>query len=125
MIEPGIEKRGGINTNKKTDTPPEPKAMCASKGIGFDPNGDGIASVKIGIDQRDPHGQPYDKCGKFIGTEIYGASDDLVEFVGDYHGEVGCYDIKRGLIVCSDGTILEVKYNDIGHWIFTVLNKGM
>ena len=64
------------------------------------------------------------------GTRIYGASDDLIEFDGEYHGEVGCYgtdDNEHGvLVVCSDCTVLEVKYgkNDSAVWGINVLRKG-
>lgn len=65
-----------------------------------------------------------------MATKVYGASDDLVEFEGDVSGEVGCYgtdDNERGvLIVCNDGTLLEVKYGKGGRgiWAVTVLKKG-
>lgn len=63
-------------------------------------------------------------------TKIYGASDDLVEFDGDFSGEVGCYgtdDQERGvLVVVSDGTILEVKYGKGGDgiWEVKLLKQG-
>lgn len=63
-------------------------------------------------------------------TEIYGASDDLVEFGGDVDGEVGCSgtdDRDRGvLVICSDGTLLEVKYGKGGRgiWSVTPLHRG-
>ena len=63
-------------------------------------------------------------------TEIWGASDDLIEFDGDVHGEVCCYgtdDRERGvLVVCSDGTLLEVKYGKgrRGIWQVTLLRQG-
>jgi hypothetical protein len=63
-------------------------------------------------------------------TKVYGASDDLVEFEGDFRGEVGSYgtdDREQGvLVVLSDGTILEVKYckNIPGIWGIRVLKKG-
>lgn len=63
-------------------------------------------------------------------TKIYGASDDLIEFDGDYHGEVGAYgtddDDTGALIVCSDGTVAEVKYGKGGNaiWAITLLKKG-
>ena len=57
-------------------------------------------------------------------TKIYGCSDDLIEFEGDLIGEVGCYgtdDRDQGiLLVCSDGTILEVKYGKGGRGIWEV-----
>lgn len=65
-----------------------------------------------------------------MSTKVYGASDDLVEFDGDVTGEVGCYgtdDKDRGvLVVCSDGTLLEVKYGKGGRgiWGVTPLAKG-
>ena len=64
------------------------------------------------------------------GTQIYGASDDLVEFDGEYRGEVGSYgtdDREKGvLVVCSDGTVAEVKYgkNEGAIWEVKVLRKG-
>ncbi len=63
-------------------------------------------------------------------TEIFGVSDDLIDFLGDVHGEVGCYgtdDRPRGvLVVCSDGTLLEVKYGKgkLGLWSVVVFVKG-
>lgn len=62
-------------------------------------------------------------------TKIYGASDDLIEFEGDVSGEVGCYgtdDGKGVMVICSDGTILEVKYGkmDLGIWGIVAHKKG-
>ena len=70
-------------------------------------------------------------------TRIYGASDDLLEFRGDIHNEVGAGDWrarrygddedKSGLVMCSDGTVLSVVYGDAAHrgiWKLTVLQKG-
>ena len=64
-------------------------------------------------------------------TRIYGASDDLIEFEGDVRGEVDCYGTdKEGaqgvLVICSDGTILEVKYGKGGAaiWGVVVLSTG-
>lgn len=65
-----------------------------------------------------------------MATKVYGASDDLVEFEGDFRGEVGCYgtnDRDKGtLVVMSDGTLLEVKYckRTPGVWAIDVLKKG-
>lgn len=65
-----------------------------------------------------------------MATEVYGASDDLIEFEGDFEGEVGCYgtdDRDRGvLVMMSDGTVLEVKYGKNGDaiWEVKVLKKG-
>lgn len=67
---------------------------------------------------------------KKVGTKIYGASDDLIEFEGDICGEISHYgsdDDPRGvLIICSDGTLLEVKYGKGGRgiWCINVLKPG-
>lgn len=58
------------------------------------------------------------------------ASDDLIEFDGDFHGEVGCYgtdDKEKGvLVVLSDGTLLEVKYGKDSKaiWGVRLIKKG-
>lgn len=64
-------------------------------------------------------------------TKVYGASDDLIEFEGDIHGEVGAYgtddeDSKGVLVMFNDGTILTAKYGKGGHaiWGFAVVKKG-
>lgn len=63
-------------------------------------------------------------------TKIYGRSDDLIEFNGDITGEVGCYgtdDQEKGvLVICSDSTLLEVKYgkDDLGIWEVKCIKKG-
>jgi hypothetical protein len=65
-----------------------------------------------------------------MATNVYGASDDLIEFEGDFTGEVGCYgtdDRDKGvLVVMSDGTILEVKYgkHDRGIWEVKLIKSG-
>ena len=64
-----------------------------------------------------------------MGTRVYGASDDLIEFEGDVRGEVGKYadEDKPGvLLVCSDGTLLEVNYGKggAGIWEVKLLQKG-
>jgi hypothetical protein len=65
-----------------------------------------------------------------MATQIYGASDDLIKFTGDFTGEVSCYgtdDADQGvLVVVSDGTILEVKYgkNDDAIWEVRLRRKG-
>ena len=65
-----------------------------------------------------------------MGTRVYGASDDLIEFDGDLRGEVGSYgtdDRDKGVLVAfDDGTIVEVKYckNTSGVWGIGVLAKG-
>jgi hypothetical protein len=62
-------------------------------------------------------------------TKVYGASDDLIEFEGDFRGEAAhrSDDEDAGtLIVMSDGTIMEIKYGkgNEGIWALTLLRKG-
>ncbi len=65
-----------------------------------------------------------------MSTRIYGTSDDLIEFEGDVSGEIGCYgtdDAPHGvLLVCSDGTLLEVKYGklDMAMWGVVLVKAG-
>jgi hypothetical protein len=67
-----------------------------------------------------------------MGTRVYGASDDLIEFEGDLSGEVSCYgtddDGHTGvLLTFSDGTILVVKYGKPGCggvWGITTVHAG-
>lgn len=60
---------------------------------------------------------------------IYGTSDDLIEFEGDVDGEVGCYGTDNQdqgvLVICSDGTLLEVKYgkNSQAIWDIKLIKK--
>ena len=60
-----------------------------------------------------------------MATKVYGASDDLIEVEGDASGEVGCYgtdDRPQGvLLICSDGSLLEVKYGKGGMAIWAVM----
>lgn len=60
-----------------------------------------------------------------MSTKVYGASDDLIEFDGEFIGEVGAYgtddDDQGVLVVMSDGTILEVKYGKGGAAIWAVM----
>lgn len=63
-----------------------------------------------------------------MATRIYGASDDLIDFEGDFKGEVGCWradeETKAVLIVVSDGTVLKVWYGDRGIWRVQLERKG-
>ncbi len=62
-----------------------------------------------------------------IGSHIYGASDDLIEFEGEVSGECGYgVDDSGALVVCSDGTVLTMKYGKgrLGIWQITVLTAG-
>ena len=66
-----------------------------------------------------------------MATKIYGCSDDLIEVEGNVRGEVGCYgtdEREHGvMLICSDHTILEVKYGKLGEGIWEVrpLYKGL
>lgn len=72
---------------------------------------------------------PYDD-DQLKGSQIWGASDDFVEFRGDIYGEVGHFDTDDealGLLVAlSDGSILRIQYGlkvpDV--WGIVVLHKG-
>jgi hypothetical protein len=64
-------------------------------------------------------------------TKIYGTSDDLIEVEGDVDGEVGCYGAQEPesdgvLLVCSDGTVMAVKYGKggMGIWGITLITAG-
>ena len=66
-----------------------------------------------------------------MATKIYGESDDLIEFEGevirDEIGAFGTDEEEHGvLVLCSDGTLLEVKYGKAGMavWGSTVLKPG-
>ena len=68
---------------------------------------------------------------KTTGTVLYGASDDLIEFEGDYRGEVGFYkpsddEIKHALVVFSDGTLARIGYGKAAMtiWEISVMRKG-
>ena len=58
-------------------------------------------------------------------TEVYGASDDLIEFDGDVDGEVYGGDDPT-LLICSDGTLLSIKYGKehLAIWGITLLHQG-
>ena len=60
-------------------------------------------------------------------TKVYGASDDLIEFEGDYSGEHGQYNTSEDLPVAlfiSDGTVMLIWYSDQGIWKIDVRQKG-
>jgi hypothetical protein len=63
-----------------------------------------------------------------MATRIYGESDDLIEFDGDFTGEVNwsLSDEHYALVIVSDGTILRVHYGkgDAGIWSVTLERKG-
>ena len=60
-----------------------------------------------------------------MATEVWGCSDDLIEFRGDVDGECGG-DSGETLVVFSDGTILGVKYGKgpQGIWNINTVRKG-
>lgn len=60
-------------------------------------------------------------------TKVYGASDDLIEFEGDVTGEADHYsDTDEALAICSDGTVLSLRYGKggAGIWAITLVRKG-
>jgi hypothetical protein len=59
-----------------------------------------------------------------MATRIYGRSDDLIEFEGDVTGEANYQsgdDHQATLIVCSDGTVLAVRYGKLGLGIWHIM----
>jgi len=60
-----------------------------------------------------------------MSTQVFGCSDDLIEFDGDIHEEEPGGD-KPTLLVFSDGTILSIVYgkSDLAVWAITKLVKG-
>lgn len=69
--------------------------------------------------------------GSEMATEVYGASDDLIEFEGDVSGEVDCYD-QNTQVMFSDGTFMTWHYGkklpgterESGVWSVEVTTKG-
>ena len=51
--------------------------------------------------------------------EVYGSSDDLIEFGGDIYEE---YEAERGSFVLDDGTSFTISYTNEGFWRFTMLD---
>lgn len=58
------------------------------------------------------------------GTMVTGASDDLIELKGDLYEEFNSFLCENGVLVFSDGTYLEVEYDDYGLWRFKPVVKG-
>lgn len=58
------------------------------------------------------------------GTVVTGASDDLIEIDGELTEEFNAYDCSEGTMAFSDGTLLEVEYDNNGIWRFRVIYKG-
>lgn len=63
----------------------------------------------------------------FLGSKIYGASDDLLEFCGDIYGEVCYYDSSPTdpiYVKMSDGTEFQSYYSKEGLWKIVVSKEG-
>jgi hypothetical protein len=58
------------------------------------------------------------------GTMITGASDDLIEIEGELCEEFNAYNCSDGTMAFSDGTLLDVEYDNDGIWRFRVKYKG-
>ena len=58
-----------------------------------------------------------------MATEVYGASDDLIEVEGDVRGEHCSDDV---FLIISDGTILKIKYgkDSMAVWEIRLIEKG-
>lgn len=65
-----------------------------------------------------------------MSTQVFGTSDDLIEFEGDVCGEVGFIgtddEKSAALLVFSDGTVLTIRYGKGGDgiWWIRALRKG-
>lgn len=60
-----------------------------------------------------------------MSTQIYGASDDLVELEGDLSEEFSGGE-KPCLLIFSDGTVLTIKYGKehLAVWAITLITQG-
>jgi hypothetical protein len=58
------------------------------------------------------------------GTMITGASDDTIEIYGELRDEFSSAYCVCGIMAVSDGTLLNVKYDEDGIWRFTTKIKG-
>jgi hypothetical protein len=57
-------------------------------------------------------------------TLIYGASDDLLEIEGQLSEELNPSSDEKNLLALSDGTLLEIWYDEDGIWRIRTLVKG-
>lgn len=57
-------------------------------------------------------------------TTLTGAGDDLIELEGELDEEFSAYNCEEGAIAFSDGTLMNVKYDEDGIWRFTLIAKG-
>jgi len=60
-----------------------------------------------------------------MATQVYGASDDLIELEGDLSEEFNGGE-KPCLLIFSDGTVLTIKYGKehLAVWAITLVNQG-
>ncbi len=60
-----------------------------------------------------------------MGTQLYGASDDLIEVKGDLSEEFNGGE-KPCLLIFSDGTVLTIKYGKehLAVWAITLVTQG-
>ncbi len=58
------------------------------------------------------------------GTMVTGASDDLIEIAGELEEEFNSIDCSDGVMAFSDGTLLDVEYDEDGIWRFRLRFKG-
>ena len=58
-------------------------------------------------------------------TIVTGASDDIIQVNGEIIEEFNSYDCKDGNLAFSDGTLLDVEYDDDGIWRFKLIYKGI
>lgn len=59
-----------------------------------------------------------------MSTKVYGHSDDCIEFDGDVRGERYLGRDGKSRLVFSDGTHLEISYQDSGTWVIALITKG-
>jgi hypothetical protein len=57
-------------------------------------------------------------------TKVYGASDDLIEVEGPFTEEFGADSDEGQILAFSDGTLLELKYDNDGLWRIVRLAEG-
>jgi hypothetical protein len=55
---------------------------------------------------------------------IYGSSDDLIEVDGDKREEFYALGDENNFVCCSDGTVLQLVYDDEGMWRITIIHSG-
>ena len=57
--------------------------------------------------------------------KIYGASDDLIEIEGDINAEFDANSDGPYYIAISDGTLLDIHYDNDGLWRIKLLIRGL